>query len=306
MELVASSEGVGIYSTSGCRISFFNSPYPAHHAYAAVDLYPRRVFGEAAPAPVRGEVTKIRRVMCPEGKYFEGSLFDYVILIKSLENPNRSVKILHVAPTVKVGEFVEPGQNLGVLLRSGYFNFWTEPHIHVEVRTLSDPFRARGGFKIERSTKIDEAEPLKNLRGTVTEVKPKYSLISLNDAIKDGIPVEVGAFKGILDAGLPHYGWIGIHSNNTTPIGGKVKLCGKTIGTVKTTHHNMCLAKCFNFGFKLGKSQVGLSLYLDLSPKPMMKVVPYKPGDLKIRRSEEVSIDIVYHSKSTHCNLPKS
>ncbi len=293
MELVASSEGVGIYCPSDGRISFFNSPYPAHHDYTAIDLYPRRLCGETAPSPVRGEVIKIRRVVCPIGRFFKGSSFDYVILIKSLENPDRLIKILHVAPSVKVEEVVELGQDLGVLLRSGYFNFWTEPHIHVEVRSLSDPLRARGGLKIERLTKIEETEPLRNIKGTVVEVKPEYFLISLDEAFNNGIPADAGVYKGILDAGLPHYGWIGMHTNDALPIGEDIKFCGKTIGTIKTVNHNMCLAKCFNFSFRLGDSQVGLSLYLHLSSKPMLKIVPPKPGAVKVERFEEVSLDIL-------------
>jgi len=294
MEHVASSEGVSIYCPDDGKFSFFNSPYPAHHAYAAVDLYPSRIFGAVAPSPVGGEVINIRRVICPKGRYFESSSFDYVILIKTKENPSRLIKLLHVAPVVEVGEVVEPGQDLGFLLRSGYFNFWTEPHIHVEVRSLSDFFRARGAFKIERLTAIDEAERLKELRGAVVEVKPEYSLISLNDSSKDGLPANVGGCKGLLDAGLPHYGWIGMHTRDTPPIGEAVKLCGKRIGTVRTAHQNMCLAECIDFSFRLGKFQVGLSLYLHISSdKPLMKIVPPKPGYLKFERFEEVSLDII-------------
>jgi len=293
IRLVASSGGVSIYWLDDARISFFNSPYPAHHSFTAVDLYPRRSFGEVSPSPVVGEVTEIRRIMCPRGRYFESSSFDYVILIRSLENSDRLIKILHVAPIVEVGQTVKPGQDLGVLLRSGYFNFWTEPHIHVEVRKTSDPLRARGGLKIERSAKIDEAEPVSELKGTVVEVKPEYSLISLDDPFKDGITAEVGSIIGFLDAGLPHYGWIGIHAHDALPIGEAAKLCGKKIGTVKTAYQNMGLAKCGDFSVIVRNSQVGLSLYLHLSPNPLVKVVPPRPGALRIKKFEEVSIEIV-------------
>ena len=293
MDIVASSEDVGIYCSRDHRISFFNSPYLAHHCYTALDLYPKRGFGDAALSPARGVVTKVRQVKCPKGKYFESSGFDYVILMKSLENSERLIKVLHVIPTVKIGELVEPGQDLGFLLRSGYFNFWTEPHIHVEVRNFSDPIRARGGFKIKRITRIDEADPVKDLKGTAIEVRPEYSLISLEGASAQGLPAEIGANIGVLDAGLPHYGWIGIHAHDALPIGEAAKLCGKKIGTVKTAYQNMGLAKCGDFSVIVRNSQVGLSLYLHLSPNPLVKVVPPRPGALRIKKFEEVSIEIV-------------
>lgn len=293
MELVASSQGVSIQCPSDGKVSFFNSPYPAHHVYTAIDVYPKRFFGDAAPSPVRGEVVKIRRVMCPIGRFFEGSSFDYVILIRSSENPDRLTKILHVAPIVETGEIVEAGEDLGILLRSGYFNFWTEPHIHVEIRKPSDPLRARGAFEIKRSTEIDQAETPKELRGTAIEVKRDYSLISLAGAFREGVYVEIASRSALPDAGIPHYGWIGIHTNDTVPIGEAVKLCGKHIGTIESAHDGMALGKCTDFGFRLGKHQVGLSLFLHVSSNPLIKVVPYKPGVLGIEESEEVSLDII-------------
>lgn len=291
MSPVASSEGVKIYCPGSGRISFFNSPYPAHHNCTALDLYPGDDFGEAAPSPVMGRVIRIRRVMCPKGRHFEGSSFDYVILFESLENPNRLIKILHVEPRVEVGEALEPGQELGVLLRSGYFDFWTDPHIHIEIRDPSDPLRARGGFKIKRLTEIDETEPLGELKGTVVEVKPEYSLISLYNAVGQGILADVGGHIGLLDAGIPHYGWFGVHTDDDPQMGGDIKLCGKTIGTIEGSLGNMCLARCADFNFQLGGIRVGLSMYLNLSSKPTLKIIPPRPGTLGVEMFEEVSLD---------------
>ncbi|MFQ6095361.1 MAG: hypothetical protein ACE5NN_04385 [Candidatus Bathyarchaeia archaeon] len=293
MRLVASSEEVKIYCPSIGRISFFNSPYPAHHICTALDLYPGHAFGEAAPSPVMGRVVEIRRVLCPKGRHFQSSSFDYVILLESLENPNRLIKILHIKPRVEVGEVLEPGQELGVLLRSGYFDFWTDPHIHVEIRDPSDALRARGGFKIERLIRIDEAEPLEELKGAVVETKPEYFLISLSNSFGQGMPADVGGQTGILDAGIPHYGWIGAHTNDDPAIAGNINLCGRTIGTIKNVYGGMCLAKCADFNIRFRGIQVGLSLYPHLSSKPLIKIVPPKPGALKVERFEEVSLDII-------------
>ena len=216
-----------------------------------------------------------------------------MILLESIENPDRMIKILHVEPRVEVREVLEPGQELGVLLRSGYFDFWTDPHIHIEIRDHYDPLRARGGFKIRRLMKVNETKPLEKLKGEVVEIKPEYSLISLSNASGQGMLADVSGHIGLLDAGIPHYGLIGVHTNGEPPIGGDIKLCGKIIGAIRDVYGNMCLAKCADFTFRFRGTQVGLSLYPNLSSNPVIKIVPRKPGALKVRKSEEVSLDII-------------
>ena len=292
MKPVASSQGINIYCPKNGRFSFFNSPYPAHHLYTGIDIYPDSKFGDTAPSPVMGKVTKIRRVKCPEGKMFESSIYDYAILLQSLENPERWIKILHVEPAVEVGETLEPGDDLGFLLRSGFFDFWTDPHIHVEVRKPLDPLRARGGFKIERSIRINSAEPVRELSGTVIESKPEYSLVSLKDASNQGVTVELNGQTGLLDAGVPHYGWIGIHVNADPPSSGVVRLCNRNIGTVRSVYSNMCLAKHYNPTFTLNGKPVRLSLYVYPFSTPLVKIIPPRPGGLELKKLEEITVAI--------------
>jgi len=292
MNLIASSEGVSIYCPKDGKFSFFNSPYPAHRSCTGIDVYPKRAFGEIAPSPVGGEVTKVRQVKCTQGKDFEGSSYDYVILVSSLENSKRWVKILHVEPRVKVGDIVEPGEDLGILLRSGFFNFWTDPHLHVEVREPSDPIRARGGFKFDRLIEADALEAARALGGTVVESKSEYSLVALNEEFKHGIPVGLDGQIGLLDAGVPHYRWFGIHVDTCPSHGGAIRLCGRKIGTAKSTHSNMCIAESCNPNFILNGKLVGLSFYLYPSSTPLVKVIPCRPGRLALEKSEEVSVAI--------------
>lgn len=292
MKLVAYSDGVNIFNSKKGTFSFFNSPYPSHLSFTGIDLYPPGVFGDVAPSPVKGEVIRIRPVTCPTGKYFSGSTRDFVILLRSLENPKRWIKILHVVPSVKVGDVVEPGFGLGTLLRSGFFDFWTDPHIHVEVRKPSDPIRARGGFKFERIIKVDVKKVAKELIGTVIESKPEYFLVTLNENFKLGIPVELEGTIGILDAGIPHYGLIGVHVNIIPPLNGCIKLCGRKIGIVKYTHSYMCVAKSYNPVFTLNGKAVGVSFNLFPSSIPLVKIVPRRPNVFSLKNFEEVSLVI--------------
>jgi len=289
---VAVSESVTIFCPRGGRFSFFNSPYPAHKTAAGVDVYPGRGFGETAPSPVEGKVMQIRKVRCPKGRGFRDEGFDCVILIQSLENPERMIKVLHVAPTVECGETVKPGQDLGRLIRSGYFNFWTDPHIHLEVRGPSDPLRARGGFKFQLLLETGETGPAEELRGTVTENRPEYSLVALEGGFAHGLPARVGGVTGLLDGGIPHYGFVGIHMRGASP-GGVVELCGKPIATIRSMHGDMCLAECMDFSLTVDGAPVGLSLYLFPASEPTVKLVPPRPGALRLEENGEVSLEVV-------------
>jgi len=289
---IAASGSVTVFSPEDGRFSFFNSPYHMHFSLTGVDIYPERGFGEIAPAPVEGRVVKIRKVRSPRGRGFRDDGFDCVILLESLEDPGRVVKILHVDPAVDCGEVVKPGQPLGRLLRSGYFNFWTDPHIHLEVRRPSDPFRARGGFTLRRLLAVDEPGPVEELRGTVTRSTPEYALIALREKVRIGLPVDVGGRTGLLDGGIPHYGRFGVHMRGPVPCNSPVRLCGEPIGMVKTARGDMGLAECADFSFEVDGVEVGLSLYLSPASEPKVKLIPPKRGMLKLEESEEVSLTI--------------
>ena len=289
---VAISDNVRIYCPENGRFSFFNSPYPAHLSFSAIDIYPSGRFGCAAPSPVSGVIAGIRRVECPSGRGFESSTHDYVIIVRSSENPERLIKILHVDPIVNVGDKIEPGEDLGWLIRSGFFDFWTDPHIHVEVRKPSDPIRARGGLQLERLMDLpDHGDSQDDLKGLIVKCKPEYSLVNIYGDFRFGLHVEVDGQLGILDAGIPHYGRFGIHMISQ-PIKGEVMLCGKKIGTVMSTHMDMCIAECSNVKFSVKGRNVGLSLYMYPLLKPLIKIVPKKPGILNLKESQEVTINI--------------
>ncbi|MCK4438647.1 hypothetical protein KAV47_06205, partial [Candidatus Bathyarchaeota archaeon] len=202
MAPVVSSKGVTISCPVDGMFSFYNSPYPAHSQSTGVDVYPDTGFGGIAPSPVSGEVTLIRRVRGPRGRGYEASEYDVVTLLRSLENPGKVVKLLHVDPTLSVGDEVRAGEELGRLLRSGYYGFATSPHVHVEVREPTDPLRARGGHRMERLMEVGRVKPLEELRGIVALCSPEFSILRL-DTPACGLPADVGGVSGVLDGGIP-------------------------------------------------------------------------------------------------------
>jgi len=289
---IATSEGVTIFCPRDGKYSFFNSPYPAHSSATGMDIYPGRGFGEKAPSPVEGRVLRIRKVRCPRGWGFRASGFDYVILLQSSENPGRLVKLLHVDPEIRCGDPVEPGQEMGRLLRSGYFNYWTEPHIHLEVRRPSDPIRARGGFLLHSLLDLGDADPVEELRGIVTACTPEYSVIALEGRNAHGLPADVGGVTGLLDGGIPHYGFVGAHLAGAPSQGALVRLGGKPIAEVDTVLGNTCLAKCTGLDLTVNGISVGLSMYLFPASRLEVKLVPRKLGALELQESREVSLTI--------------
>ncbi|MCX8170544.1 MAG: M23 family metallopeptidase [Candidatus Bathyarchaeota archaeon] len=292
---VACSEGVNIYCPRDGRLSFFNSPYFPHRNYAGIDIYLNLKFGEDALSPVSGEVVAIREVNFFEDRGFEHSKVDYLIILRSLENKERLIKILHVKPEIKVGDKIAVGERIGTLIRSGFFDFWTDPHIHVEVREPGNPIRARGGYRIRRL--IDISKGCKNLlsrghvEGVVIESRHEYSLIALNNDLEIGIPVNVGDGVGLIEGGIPHYGFFGVHVDFIPKPGEKVIFLGENIGSVKSVFDGMCLAEVSSVRFSLNGKPVRLSLYLSPS-KPVMKVIPQKAGDIRFERSEKVTLSI--------------
>lgn len=121
--IVAEAAGVPIHAHEGIKsVSFTNSPYYAHMHLGAIDLYPREPDGVVL-SPVKGHVTGVREVKAPRPKYFEPREEEKLLLIAN--NSESVTKILHLGPTVSVGDLVEVSDPIGEYVKSGFFNSWT-------------------------------------------------------------------------------------------------------------------------------------------------------------------------------------
>jgi len=286
---VAKSKEVKVYCPYNGRYSFFNSPYPAHKIKTGIDIYPVLNFGDTAASPIYGEVIFIRKVKSPRGRGFKDSGFDTIILLKPEENPSVVVKILHLDPCVKVGDKLNLGDDLGSLIRSGYYGWGTSPHLHLEIRPEKDPIRARGGFILKnlhrKAGKVHD-----RLIGKVIHQQPEYSLIELYDS-NIGISAQIDKEKGVLDGGIPYYGWLGVHTDR--PRLGKISLMGKIIGSTYTVMEEASIGYCREFSFSINEKKIlGLSLYLSPKKKAVVKTIPLKVGELNLNLDEEVDIKI--------------
>ena len=138
MEPVAQCRGVTIFAPTAGKFAFMKSPFAAHTTLSAVDIYPGGGFGDTAPSPVDGTVIDIREYLTPTP--FKSR--DFIEYITAIRQGDSVVKILHAKPTVKVGDTISAGDPLGILVHNGYFYFWNDPPLHVEVRPLDDYIRA--------------------------------------------------------------------------------------------------------------------------------------------------------------------
>lgn len=196
------------------RFSRYNSPYPAHDAGCAVDLYPDRAADQReatnrAPSPVAGEVLETRSVRCPDKRYAADQ--DHLIVV---DTGDALARILHVAPAVEPGDTVAIGDDLGQMVRSGFFAPWVANHIHLGFRTHDqNPVRASGSLPLALDSPV---EPVAwDGTGEVVETGDTYALL---DAPEHPAPGEtfagLAADDGtVLDGGIPHYEAGGVLAN---------------------------------------------------------------------------------------------
>jgi hypothetical protein len=287
---VANVDNVNLFCPRDGAFSFFNSPYPAHKNNTGIDIYPNKRFMEIAPSPVNGRIKEIRKVKAPIGRGFKDAGYDIVTIIDSTDNQGKVVKILHLDPILEVGDLITSGDDLGKLLRSGYFGWGTSPHLHLEVRDQEDPIRVRGGLPLKSFLDPSNGKALMNLEGEVIDIVPEYVLMRLNNCYH-GLTVELNETVGILDGGIPHYEWVGVHTN--TPMKGFVKLLGKKIATVTKQGNKHVIAKCLDLRFIIGdKTIIGLSLYITPVEPPIVKILPKRQEKLSLKTGEEVEVKV--------------
>lgn len=302
LEFIASCEGIKIYRFDVDYFSLFNSPYYAHAHEGALDAY---LFGDKSifHCLTPGEVVGLRRIKAAALRRFPHNEFDYVILIRSEENPSLIVRMLHVKPFVEEGDRVNIGDPLGEPLRSGFFDPWTSLHAHIEVKHPDYAFRAKGFLpmvlNVNGEVRGGEEE---DISLEVIDVNDTYVLACVDDRCTvsfgkvRGLGVRVGGKLGILDCGLPYYrrggvilaGGGSIKTGEIVTLGGTVIgwVCGFARSGVKIAVRDVSL-ECEGVPLR------GISAFLSLTEKVMVKLVPREDKDFKFGEGDVVRLKIV-------------
>jgi hypothetical protein len=160
------------------------------------------------------------------------------------------------------------------------------------VRRPGDPRRARGGLLFERFQKIGKVSELGSLEGLVHSCVAEYAEIEISDASQGGLQCEAGGTLGVLDGGIPYYGWLGVHTDAAPHGEGSVNLCGTVIADISETGPQGCVATCRDFSLTVGKERVGVSTCLYPKGDPRFFLIPLSHGELSLEPGVRFSIEI--------------
>jgi hypothetical protein len=252
---------------------------------------------------VAGDILKVYVVRSPRPEYFQATGEERLLIIRPAENPSLVVRILHTDYADNTPTSLSVGTPIGHTVRSGFFEFWTEHHIHVEVRNArAHLLRAKGGLPVAPLTQGSR------LLGTLSEKPPRLRIVQANpnyvlvDPVEDrpmtlgplnGFGCKVGETAGLLDSGLPHYrvGSVHVEREATVSPGEDVVLWGTPIGEVVNCSNGLAIFKSFPVEICLNECVIrGISLYLWVGIRPLIKLIPLRPVSPRWRIGDEATI----------------
>jgi hypothetical protein len=268
MKKIASHGDIDIFAPDESRFSFLKSPYAAHKTHSAVDIY-YGDFGSDALSPVDGEVIDVRSFDTPT-PFRNRDFTEYVIAIRQNDHV---IKILHVKPEVSPGDAVSKGDCIGTFIHNGYFIFWNDPVMHVEVRKPGDYLRASNNMRLTPNIKWSELPASKtlDLECLVEGTNKRYAILCAPSRACN----DIGGFAidgGFLDGYIPY-------SDNS--FFGIIKPDGfyHPIISLEVTKDNSEI-KCSGIAFRLSFIE------------PNIKLIPLKYGDRLFEAGEKVRIKL--------------
>ncbi|VVB93651.1 Uncharacterised protein [uncultured archaeon] len=268
MKKIASHDDIHIFAPDNSRFSFLKSPYAAHKTFSAVDIYYGK-FGGDAYSPVDGEIIDIQSFETPT-PYKGRNSTEYLLAIRQ---GKYVIKIIHIKPDVPKGKTVSKGDRIGTFIRNGYFTFWNDPVMHVEVRKPGDYLRASNNLRLEPCIKWSGLSSSRSLEleCRVEEINDRYSLLSANcDTCGDvmGFSLDGGFLDGYVAAEEGFFGII------------------KSQGFFRP---EILMIEIIAGGKKIDCSGVAFCLYFN---EPRIKLIPQKYGIKQFSEGGEVIIRI--------------
>lgn len=306
---IIKKDGISISIPKSSHFSIGTSPYYAHQHGFAIDIYQSLTLENYdALSPISGKIFKIKTLRAPKPKFPDGVDIDYLLLISNPNNPDLLWKIMHIKPYHKEGETIEVGDLLGETIRNGYFAYWSSPHLHLEIRSVNDAVRARGGINFSLALKekhknqaIREDVNTNRIPVTIHSIYPEMILASLPKNFYHrilpiyGVITKVGKKECILDGGIPHYktGTIISPQGFTSDPSQSIFLGNIKIGSLHEIKGQFGFFKFSNLKFQLNNIDIrGISLYL-ANFLPLIKIIPYKKNEFTFKSKSIQYLSII-------------
>jgi len=305
MRCIGVASGIELFAPRNSYFSYFNSPYIGHKRGSSVDIYPsHKAWGGPALSPIDGKIVRVKEIAMGDRKVFPSEDRDYAIAIRPEDDSNYVVRVLHCHPSVSVGQSVTRGNEIGAVLRSRFFCFWTGPHYHVEVlpeigfhrSSKSSPITVNlpEASSVEReSPKEIECEVIESSADVLIGVSKRGSYAKAGDLQGHLARVGDASNAGILDAGVPHYEHGGIIGAGSAEEDAKVEAWSGKIGLVTSSGDSFVQFKISeNFSPRVDDEPIrGISNHVypraqTVKGLPPVYLIPTKMGQFEKRYNE--------------------
>lgn len=289
MKELVSHSNIKIFPIGRCRFSLFKSPYPAHRSFSAIDIYHGN-FGDRVQSPVEGKVIDIREFNTPTP--FKNRDFKEYLTV--LESQGRAIRLLHVLPLVNVGDYVRPGDEFGMFIKNGYYSFWNDACIHVEIREKDDYIKASNFHPLSLEVKKISGNSFKKtgdgyeFEGRVVFADERYALVEGKhgtDRFINGYTID----NHFIDGCIPTLGYLSLISES----GYEHSLPG----SASDSYRNFHIFDAGNISISLMDEEFnalqfdGISFTLSLG-KPLIKVIPIHFNSNALEIDQKVFINL--------------
>jgi hypothetical protein len=169
--------------------------------------------------------------------------YDFGIGIQPEHSHSDIVRLLHCEPTVSIGDSIEVGDELGITLRSRFFNYWTGPHYHVEVMETDSFERSSKSYPFDQHFHFSSRKglkPTKDIEFEISEVTEDYvkgfprgvEHATLSDLVGLAAMDKKDMILGIIDGGLSHYKQGGVVGGSNIKKSTQIYFAGSAVGSI--------------------------------------------------------------------------
>ncbi|MFX0059820.1 MAG: M23 family metallopeptidase [Candidatus Hodarchaeota archaeon] len=282
-----------------CHFSIGTSPYYAHQHGLAIDVYQNlSLENYDVLSPISGVVIKTKTMKAPKPKFKGGTNKEYLILVSNKYSSKTVYKILHVKPKIQEGDKISIGDIIGTTIRNGYFANWSSPHLHLELKTFEDAYRAKGGKSFSLALESNKMKLFERNKDTtnlipieIKEIYPEFILAKFPEYMYNyidpfyGVSGKCENIDCLIDGGIPIYknGIVIFSHEPNLDIKESIYLNDSKIGELRGLHKNFGSVRFDQVVFLLnGKKIRGISLYLAGS-LPLIKVIPFKINEFSFQ-----------------------